>query len=83
MKPIRIVTRSSVGGDITPLRFQMEGENETLHTVLVEKILKCEEVKITGSRYLLYLCRSLVDDRMRQFELGMDLLSCRWYLTRW
>jgi len=80
MKLIRIVTRSNANGEITPVRIKVQDDTETGQTVVVDKVVKREETRITGSNHLLFLCRSLMNDKMRQFELSLDLLSCRWYL---
>jgi len=82
-KPIRIVVKTDIWGVVTPIRFQAENDGEERFTIAVDKVLNYFDDREAGGSIRRFVCRSIVEDRVRQYELSMDLATTRWYISRW
>jgi len=80
--PIEMISYTNKSGDIKPLRFRIEGEDNTGKVVKIDNVIIRELEKLAGNPMLLFRCQSLIDDIEKQFELKYDLRTCKWMLYK-
>lgn len=81
-RPIEVVSYTSDKGDVRPLRFRLQMEDETIKVIKVDKVIVKETEKLAGNIMLVFKCQSLIDDAMKLFEIKYDLKTCRWMLYK-
>ncbi len=81
-KPVQMLSLHNVDGGLQPLRFRYEDERHNLHTVSIQEILSAKEIHYAGIQGLQYLCRAMVLDQEKVFELRYLIKSHRWILFR-
>ncbi|MBE6069076.1 MAG: hypothetical protein E7211_15490 [Clostridium lundense] len=81
-KPIEVVSYTNDKGDIRPLRFRLQMEDETIKVIKVDKVIVKETEKLAGNIMLVFKCQSLIDDVLKLFEIKYDLKTCRWMLYK-
>ena len=81
-KPIEVVSYTNNKGDVRPLRFRMQMEDETIKVIKVDKVIVKETEKLAGNIMLIFKCQSLIDDVLKLFEIKYDLKTCRWMLYK-
>lgn len=81
-KPIEVVSYTNNKGDIRPLRFRLQMEDETIKVIKVDKVIVKETEKLAGNIMLVFKCQSLIDDVLKLFEIKYDLKTCRWMLYK-
>lgn len=81
-KPIEVVSYTNDKGDIRPLRFRLQMEDETIKVIKVDKVIVKEIEKLAGNIMLVFKCQSLIDDVLKLFEIKYDLKTCRWMLYK-
>lgn len=81
-KPIEVVSYTNNKGDVRPLRFRMQMEDETIKVIKVDKVIVKETEKLAGNIMLIFKCQSLIDDVLKPFEIKYDLKTCRWMLYK-
>ncbi|WP_097027005.1 hypothetical protein [Clostridium peptidivorans] len=81
-RPIEVVSYTSNKGDVRPLRFRLQMEDETIKVIKVDKVIVKETEKLAGNIMLVFKCQSLIDDAMKLFEIKYDLKTCRWMLYK-
>ncbi|KNY26363.1 hypothetical protein [Pseudobacteroides cellulosolvens] len=81
MKPIEMIYMSTTAGKLTPIKFKMPTDKGEL-VIKIEKIIKSQEEKISGSNIITYTCQSTIAGSERLFELRYEIRSCRWFLHK-
>ena len=81
-KPIEVISYTNKTGDIKPLRFRIEGEDESGKVVKVDNVIIKEHEKLAGNPMLVFKCQSLIDDVEKQFEIKYELRTCKWILYK-
>lgn len=81
-KPIEMIAYTNKTGDIKPLKFRIEGEDNTGKVVKVDNVIIKEHEKLAGNSMLVYKCQSVIDNVMKQFEIKYDLRTCKWILYK-
>lgn len=81
-KPIEVISYTNNKGDIKPLRFRIEGEDNSGKVVRVDNVIIKEREKLAGNSMLVFKCQSLIDDVEKQFEIKYDLRTCKWILYK-
>ncbi|MBM7871695.1 hypothetical protein JOC70_003205 [Clostridium pascui] len=81
-KPIEVVSYTNDKGDVRPLRFRMQMEDETIKVIKVDKVIVKETEKLAGNIMLVFKCQSLINDVLKLFEIKYDLKTCRWMLYK-
>lgn len=81
-RPIEVVSYTSNKGDVRPLRFRLQMEDETIKVIKVDKVIVKETEKLAGNIMFVFKCQSLIDDVMKLFEIKYDLKTCRWMLYK-
>ncbi|GAA0720374.1 hypothetical protein GCM10008905_09480 [Clostridium malenominatum] len=81
-RPIEVVSYTDNKGDVRPLKFRLQTENETEMVIKVDKIISREIEKLAGNPMLLFRCQSLIDNVQKQFEVKYELQTCKWMLYK-
>jgi hypothetical protein len=81
-KPIEVVSYTDDKGDIRPLRFRIQNEDQTTKVVRVDKVITKETEKLAGNYMLVFKCQSLIDNIQRLFEIKYELQTCKWILFK-
>jgi len=81
MRPIEIIAWFTSEGVPRPLKFRISSNGST-SVVKVDKIIFKTEEKIAGNKMLVFRCQSLIEGRLRDFELKYECATCRWFLYK-
>jgi len=81
MHPIEIIAWFSCEGVPRPLRFKILYNNRAT-VIKVDKVIFKTEEKIAGNKMLIFRCQSVIDGRLRDFELKYEYSTCRWFLYK-
>lgn len=81
-KPIEVVSYTDDKGDIRPLRFRIQNEDQTTKVIRVDKVITKETEKLAGNYMLVFKCQSLIDNIQRLFEIKYELQTCKWILFK-
>lgn len=81
-KPIEMITYTNSNGDVTPLRFRVETENNARKVIKIDKIITKEKEKLAGNPMLVFKCQSIIGNVMKVFEIKYDLKDCKWMLYK-
>ena len=79
---IEMISVCAADGRLTPLRFRLENEEHCLQTVSVLQVLSAKHIQYAGIDALQYLCKAIIDERERLFELRYTIKTHRWSLFR-
>lgn len=80
-KPIDIICYFDKNG-VHPVRFRVEGLDEELLIIKIDKIIKVDMERFAGNKMLVFDCQSNMDGEMRTFQLKYELESCKWMLFK-
>lgn len=80
-EPIEAIAWNSKKGDIRPLRFQWQQDQESI-VVKVERIQKVERTQRAGEAALVFTCESFIRGEQRLYELRYTLSNCQWVLYK-
>lgn len=81
-KPIEVISYTDSKGDVRPLRFKLQMEDETIKVIKVDKVIVKETEKLAGNHMIVFKCQSLIDDVQKQFEIKYELNTCKWILYK-
>lgn len=79
--PVDVISVCSAGGEIRPLRFQME-ETHQLLRIDIEEIISVRQVQYVGIEAQIFLCRATVRGKKTIFELKYTIRTHSWCLLR-
>ena len=79
---VDMISVCGADGKLTPIRFRMETENQCTRVVPVLRILHSAPIQYAGVDAIQYLCKALVDDREKLFELRYTLKTHCWSIFR-
>lgn len=82
MKPIQMICWFDEEGKLTPIRFRMTAEDQSLIVVKVSNIIDVKEEKLAGNRMIVYTCQSIVGNEERLYVLKYEITKCRWFLFK-
>jgi hypothetical protein len=77
-----VISYTDNKGDIRPLRFRLQVEEEPWKVVKIDRVLVKETEKLAGNIMLVYKCQSIIENVERLFEIKYELKSCRWILYK-
>jgi len=81
-KEIEMLFWSDKKGNLKPIRFRIENEDETLSTIVVEKVITIDKEKLAGNHMLVYKCQSVIKGQERLYELKYSFDTCKWILWK-
>lgn len=82
LRPVNVISVCNTEGEIRPLRFQMEDEEQQLIRANIEEAVMIKEIPYVGMEAYIYLCRAKLAGREIQFELKYTIRSHTWCLLR-
>ncbi len=80
-KNIDMISWTAKDGTVTPVRFRMEDNGETI-TVKVDRILQTERNRFGGSQTLCFLCSSIINGIEKIYELTCNCDNQKWLLRK-
>lgn len=80
--PIEMISYTDIKGNIKPLRFRLQIENEPLKVIKIDKIIFKQLEKFAGNPMILYRCQSTDGDMEKVFEIKYELNTCKWILYK-
>ena len=81
IRPIDVMSVCTADGEITPLRFRIETEEQGLLRVDIAQIVSRKNICCAGIESKSYLCKVQEGDFMRMYELRYSIRSHRWSLV--
>ncbi len=81
-QPIEMISYTDNKGDIRPLRFRLQVDDEPLKVIKVDKVIVKEMEKLAGNNMIVFKCQSLIGDALRLFEIKYELKTCKWILYK-
>lgn len=76
--PVDVISVCSADGEIRPLRIRLQDEHQNLIKVNIDEIVSTKQLKYTGVESMTFLCRAMVDENPRLFELRYSIRSHSW-----
>ena len=80
--PIQMISCCSVDGELQPLRFRFEDRSHAVHIASVTGIIDMKRSNYVGVESINYLCKVLLEEREKLYELRYCIRSHRWELLR-
>lgn len=80
--PVQMINVVDTTGDITPLKFRIEGDDRSLITVNILKTLSRQDCNFVGQQYVKYVCSAEIEGRQVIFEMKYLVLTHKWVLSR-
>ena len=81
-KPIEMIAWFENQGNINPVRFRMEDENNNYKTIKIDRVLFKEKEKIAGNHMIVFKCSSVIDGVEKVYEIKYEIDSCKWILFK-
>ncbi len=81
-KNIDMIVWFKANGELIPIKFRINDENENTFTIKIDKILSCERQKRAGQDIYLYDCQTLAGECVKRYILKYMVGSCNWYLFK-
>ena len=81
-RPIEVISYTDNNGDIRPLRFRLQVDDEPLKVIKVDKVIIKETEKLAGNTMLIFKCQSFIDNVEKLFELRYEIKTCKWVLFK-
>ena len=80
--PIEMVSYTDNKGNIEPIRFRMQVDEEPMQVIKIDKVIVKEIERFAGNVMLVYKCQSLIENTTKLFEIKYELGTCRWILFK-
>ena len=80
-KPIEVVAWFDKIGTVHPFRFRIM-QNETITTVIIDKIIRHSRKKLVGIKTIIFTCQSLINNIEKIYEIKYKLISNLWILYK-
>ena len=80
--PIEMVSYTDNKGDINPIRFRLQIDNEPMQVIKIDKVIVKETEKLAGNIMIIYKCQSLIDDVLKLFEIRYEIATCKWIIFK-
>lgn len=81
-QPIEMISYTNAKGEIRPVRFRLQIEDEPLKVIKIDKIIHKQLEKFAGNPMLLYRCQSLDGEVIKVFEIKYEMHTCKWILFK-
>lgn len=82
LHPVDVIAMHSADGNIKPIRFRIENEQQECFRVDIEEVIKTTEIRYVGAEATIFLCRANMGNRKRIIELKYRFRSHSWYLLK-
>jgi len=81
-KPIEVFCATDIKGNITPLRFKLETEDQSFKVIKIDKIIGRTKEKLAGNFMIIFNCQSLIGNVEKRYEIKYELNTCKWILFK-
>jgi hypothetical protein len=81
-KAIEVISYTDNKGELRPLRFRLEMEDESVKVIKIDKVIAKETEKLAGNYMMVFKCQSLIDNVVRLFEIKYEMQTCKWMLFK-
>jgi hypothetical protein len=81
-KPIEMVSYTKSNGEINPIRFRLQLEDESVKVIKIDRIIIKGNEKLAGNNMIIFNCQSTIDGVQRLFEIKYELATCKWMLFK-
>jgi len=81
-KKVEMICVTDTKGNITPLRFRIENDDESRQVIKVDKVIDREQEKLAGNLMIVFTCQSLFNNVEKRYELKYELNTCKWMLFK-
>lgn len=78
-KTVEMVAWFDDKGKINPVKFRVEGEEDT-RVIKINKILNREYERLAGNPMWKFKCSSIIDGIESVYNIKYDVMSCKWLL---
>ena len=68
-KPIKVLSIMDTKGNITPLRFKMETEDESYQVIKIDKVINRTNETFAGNNMIIFNCQSIIDNIKKRYEI--------------
>lgn len=79
---VDVISVCNADGQIKPLRFRVEDEEQQWLRVDIDEVVSQKEVRYAGAEALVFLCKANIFGRSWLFELKYTFRSHSWCLVR-
>ena len=79
---IEMISVFAADGSITPLRVRLENEEHCLQTIPITQVVCVKPICYAGVDAIQYLCKAVVEEKEKLFELRYTVKTHRWTLFR-
>lgn len=79
---IEMISVFAADGSITPLRFRLENEEHCLQTIPITQVVCVKPICYAGVDAIQYLCKAIVAEKEKLYELRYTVKTHRWTLFR-
>ncbi len=81
-KPIEVVTWTDTEGNIHPIRFRYQNNEEEYVVIKINRVLYTSLEKLCGNPMMIYRCITTTGGAERVFEIKYALNTCKWMLFK-
>ncbi|SMC29583.1 hypothetical protein SAMN02745134_03945 [Clostridium acidisoli DSM 12555] len=81
-KPIEVISYTDDKGELRPIRFRLQMDDESVKVIKIDKIIVKNIEKLAGNPMFVFQCQSLIDGIQKQFEIKYELQTCKWILFK-
>ena len=82
VKPIEVISLTDTKGNITPIRFRVESEDESNQVIKVDRIIDRTQEKFAGNLMMVFNCQSLIENIEKRYEIKYEFATCKWILFK-
>jgi hypothetical protein len=81
-KSIEMIAWFTKDGTPNPIRFKIEGEDESVSVIKVDKIIEKDKERLAGNPMMVFKCQSLIDGIEKIYEIKYEVNTCKWILYK-
>ena len=82
MKPIDMISCTSIEGILTPIRFRLIDKNNKRIIIKIDRIINTKEEKRAGNPMLIFTVQITFKNEERLLELKYEIRTCKWFLYK-
>ncbi|HEY5563647.1 MAG TPA: hypothetical protein VIK72_18145 [Clostridiaceae bacterium] len=80
--PIEMISYTDNRGNIKPIRFRLQLDNEPMQVIKIDKVIVKDTEKFAGNIMIVYKCQSLIENIEKRYELKYEVGTCKWMLFK-
>ncbi|MBQ6799397.1 MAG: hypothetical protein IJP11_09185 [Oscillospiraceae bacterium] len=80
--PVEMISVCNAEGNLTPIRFRYELEDQSVRTVQIAEVISMRNISHVGSETMVFLCRASMEGESCLVELKYSIRTHRWKMFR-